>query len=106
MQRREAKNRPERPQGSPETERAERYPRKSPQKRPVLSRPGNLQFGGTGWWCAQSDANASPRLNSLLTGNLQGILKILGSFANFRPHSASESIGLQPNSLRNGAGNF
>src|ERR1700675_55969 len=29
--------------------------RKSPQKRPVLSRPGNLQFGGTGWWCAQSD---------------------------------------------------
>jgi hypothetical protein len=47
MQRREAKNRPERPQGSPETERAERYPRKSSQKRPVLSRPGNLQFGGT-----------------------------------------------------------
>jgi hypothetical protein len=43
-------NRAERPQVSPETERAERYRRKSPQKRPVLSRPGNLQFGGTGWW--------------------------------------------------------
>jgi hypothetical protein len=23
---------------------------KSPQKRPVLTRPGNLRFGGTGWW--------------------------------------------------------
>src|SRR5260370_16201178 len=54
-------NRAERPQGSPETERAERYPRKSPQKRPVLSRSGNLQFGGTGWWCAQSYANPSQR---------------------------------------------
>ena len=49
MQRLEAKNRPQRPQGSPETERLERYQRKSPQK-PVLSQPGNLQFGGTGWW--------------------------------------------------------
>ena len=69
MQRREAKNRPERPQGSPETERAERYPRKSPQKRPVLSRPGNLQFEGTGWWCAQSDANPSPKQYQ---GKIQG----------------------------------
>src|ERR1700687_5272998 len=33
-------------------------------------------------------------------------LKIWGSFANFRLHSASESIGLQPNTMRNGAGNF
>src|SRR6266436_2553363 len=43
-------------------------------------------------------------------GHSKGIcrefLKILGSFANFRLHSASESIGLQRNSLRNGAGNF
>src|SRR5712664_3713600 len=33
--------------------RTERYRRKSPQKRPVLSRPGNLQFGRTGWWARQ-----------------------------------------------------
>ena len=72
MQRREAKNRPERPQGSPETERAERYPRKSPQKRPVLSRPGNLQFEGTGWWRSSGpnwllptqSSNRSPKLES------------------------------------------
>ena len=59
VQRLEAKNRPVRPQGSPETERVERYQRKSPQKRPVLSQPGNLQFGGTGWWWTQSPANRS-----------------------------------------------
>ena len=46
-------NRPERPRVSPETERAERYRRKSPQKRPILTRPGNLRFGGTGWWARQ-----------------------------------------------------
>src|SRR5258706_2480416 len=39
-------------------------------------------------------------------GICREFLKILGSFANFRLHSASESIGLQPNSLRNGAGIF
>src|SRR5882757_3300965 len=43
-------NRPERPQVSPETERAERYRRKSPQKRPIQSRCRDLWFGGTGWW--------------------------------------------------------
>jgi hypothetical protein len=50
MQRREAKNRPERPQGSPETERVERYRRKSPQKRPIGSRRRDLRFRRTGWW--------------------------------------------------------
>jgi hypothetical protein len=45
MQRREAKNRLERPQVSPETERAKGYRRKSPQKRPISTRPGNLRFG-------------------------------------------------------------
>jgi hypothetical protein len=35
---------------SPETERTERYRRKSPQKRPILTRPGNLRVGRTGWW--------------------------------------------------------
>jgi hypothetical protein len=53
MQRREAKNRLERPQVSPETERAKGYRRKSPQKRPISTRPGNLRFGGTGWWARQ-----------------------------------------------------
>ena len=62
-------NRAERPQVSPETERAERYRRKSPQKRPVLSRPGNLQFGGTGWWRMQSSETGLQRR----TGNFQGI---------------------------------
>jgi hypothetical protein len=37
-----------------------RYRGKSPQKRPALSRPGNPQFGRTGWWCGQSDTNRSP----------------------------------------------
>src|SRR5882672_9941686 len=50
MQRLKAKNRPERPQVSPETERAERYRRKSPQKRPIWSRPCDSWFGRTGWW--------------------------------------------------------
>ncbi len=61
MQRLEAKNRPERPQGSPETERVERYRRKSPQKRPIGSRRRDLRFRRTGWWCAQSYANPSQR---------------------------------------------
>jgi hypothetical protein len=60
MRRREAKNRPKRPQVSPETERAERYLRKSPKKRPIWSRPCDSWFGRTGWWCAQSDTNPSP----------------------------------------------
>src|ERR1700682_2476976 len=60
MQRLEAKNRPERPQVSPETERVERYRRKSPQKRPIGSRRRDLRFRRTGWWCAQSYANQSP----------------------------------------------
>jgi hypothetical protein len=72
MRRREAKNRPERPQGSPETERVERYRRKSPQKRPIGSRRRDLRFRRTGWWCAQSDANRSPPNISLFSGNLTG----------------------------------
>jgi hypothetical protein len=54
MQRREAKNRPERPQTSPETGRVKRYRRKSPQKRPIWSRPCDSWFGRTGWWRMQS----------------------------------------------------
>lgn len=50
MQRREAKNRPERPRTSPETERVERYQRKSQQKRPNESRRRHLRFRRTGWW--------------------------------------------------------
>jgi len=45
---------------SPETERAQRYRRKSPQKRPIPSRRRDLRFRRTGWWCAQSYANRSP----------------------------------------------
>ena len=54
-------NRAERPQVSPETERAERYQRKSPQKRPIRSRRWDLRFRRTGWWCAQSYSNPSQR---------------------------------------------
>jgi hypothetical protein len=50
MRRRKAKNRPERPQESSETERANRHRRKCPQKRPVLARPRNPRFGRTEWW--------------------------------------------------------
>src|SRR6266481_2304701 len=59
MQRLEAKNRPERPQGSPETERVERYRRKSPQKRPIGSRRRDLRFRRTGWWAHQG-SNLGP----------------------------------------------
>jgi hypothetical protein len=69
MQRLEAKNRPERPQGPPETERVERYRRKSPQKRPIGSRRPDLRFRRTGWWCAQSYANRSRLDIRLRTGN-------------------------------------
>ena len=34
--------------------------RKSPQKRPIWRRIGNVRFAETGWWCAQSYANRSP----------------------------------------------
>jgi hypothetical protein len=61
IQRREAEYRPAKPQVSPETERTEKYRRKSPHKRPVLTGPGHLRFGGTGWWCGQSHANRSSR---------------------------------------------
>src|SRR5260370_1796304 len=61
MKRQEAKNRPERPQVSPETKRREQYWRKCPQKRPLLSLLGNPRFGRTGWWGAQSYANPSQR---------------------------------------------
>jgi hypothetical protein len=50
MQRLQAKNQPNRPQGSPETERGERHRRKSPQKRPIASRHRDLWFRRTGWW--------------------------------------------------------
>src|SRR5260221_14316723 len=92
MQRREAKNRPERLQGSPETERAQRYRRKSPQKRPIPSRRRDLRFRRTGWWWEQSDTNRSPTCNSLLTGKLTGNFTILGPQ---KPISLHETTVLQ-----------
>src|SRR5260370_23972737 len=35
--------------------------RKSPQKRAIQRRAGNVRFAETGWWCAQSYANPSQR---------------------------------------------
>src|SRR5258707_11381064 len=49
--------------GSPETERAERYPRKSPQKRPIRSRRMDLRFRKTGWW-RHSGTNWRPTTQS------------------------------------------
>lgn len=72
LQRRAAKNRPERPQASPEAKRAEQYRQKSPQKRPVSNRRRFRRFRRTGWWCAQSDTNRSPLQIPLLTGKNTG----------------------------------
>jgi hypothetical protein len=71
MQRREAKNRPERPQGSPETERGKRYRPKSPQKRPIRSRRMDLRFRRTGWWCAQSSETGLEHRNREFFGNFR-----------------------------------
>src|SRR5258707_4680333 len=46
---------------SAETKIQEVSGRKSPQKRPIGSRIGNVRFAKTGWWCAQSYANPSQR---------------------------------------------
>src|SRR6266446_1465622 len=43
-----------------ETKIREMSGRKSPQKRPIWCRIGNVRFAETGWWCAQSHANPSP----------------------------------------------
>ena len=80
MERLEAKNRPERPQGSPETERVERYRRKSPQKRPIGCRGRDLRFRRTGWWCVQSDTNRSQfRELGKILGKKRKIFRICGS---------------------------
>ena len=47
---RRPKSQPERPQVSPETERLQRYLRKSPRKRPIRTRRMDLRFRRTGWW--------------------------------------------------------
>src|SRR6266404_4751967 len=52
-----------------ETKIREMSGRKSPQKRPIWRRIGNVRFAETGWWCAQSDANRSPLDIRLRTGN-------------------------------------
>ena len=57
---------------------------KSPQKRPIWRRIGNVRFAETGWWCAQSDANRSPTQNSLLRAVLQGIFREIRGFAQKR----------------------
>ena len=54
MQRLEAKNQPNRPEGSPETKReGNDTGENSPQKRPIASRRRDLRFRKTGWWARQ-----------------------------------------------------
>jgi len=60
MQRRSAKNRHSNARTPAETKIQELSGRKSPQKRPIWRRIGNVRFAETGWWCAQSYANRSP----------------------------------------------
>ena len=48
--RRKARNLLEKPNLLPETEKAQRYWRKSPQKRPIPSWRRDLRFRRTGWW--------------------------------------------------------
>src|SRR6266404_8202136 len=43
-----------------ETKIRELSGRKSPQKRAIRRRAGNVRFAETGWWCVQSHANPSP----------------------------------------------
>jgi len=47
--------------------------RKSPQKRPIWRRIGNMRFAKAGWWCAQSTTNRSRPRICLISGFLQGI---------------------------------
>src|SRR5712671_4227603 len=60
MQRRSAKNRHSNARTPPETKIRELSGRKSPQKRAIRRRAGNVRFAETGWWRAQSDTNRSP----------------------------------------------
>src|SRR5258707_14830877 len=61
MQRRSAKNRHSTGRTPAETKIREPSGRKSPQKRAIRRRTGNVRFAETGWWCAQSYANPSQR---------------------------------------------
>src|SRR5258706_11144318 len=69
MQRRSAKNRHSNARTPAETKIRELSGRKSPQKRAIRRRAGNVRFAETGWWCAQSDTNRSPLHIRLRTGN-------------------------------------
>src|SRR5258705_11894285 len=59
MQRRSAKNRHSNARTPAETKIRELSGRKSPQKRAIRRRAGNVRFAETGWWCGQSYANGS-----------------------------------------------
>src|SRR6266850_6281830 len=54
MQRRSAKNRHSNARTPAETKIRELSGRKSPQKRAIRRRAGNVQFAETGWWRMQS----------------------------------------------------
>src|SRR5262245_11717451 len=45
--------------------------------------PGNLRNRRNAWWRTHSGSNLSPRPNSLLNGNLQGIFSICREFDNW-----------------------
>src|SRR5450631_1299501 len=83
MQRREAKNRPERPQGSPETEGVERYRAKIPTETTYReSAPG---FAVSKDWMVVCAVGYEPvsTWNSLLSTVLQGNFRKMRGFAEF-----------------------
>src|SRR5713226_3231204 len=86
MQRRSAKNRHSNSQTPAETKIRERIRRKSPQKRAIRRRAGNVRFAETGWWWKQSYANPSPS-NSLLNRERTGkFLLFLAALSVFGDH--------------------
>src|SRR5260370_16553000 len=60
MQRRSAKNRHSNARTPAETKIRELSGRKSPQKRAIRRRAGNVRFARNGWWLAQSYASRYP----------------------------------------------
>jgi hypothetical protein len=87
-----------------------RYRGKSPQKRPALSRPGNPQFGRTGWWCGQSDTNRSPcysaNIRVIFEKNREGNAKNPrkrrqpANFSHFEEFHNREKQGAAPSDIR------
>jgi hypothetical protein len=75
--------------------------------RAIRQRPENGSSHRTAWWWMQPASNRSPTSNSLANREInKGISRKQAIRWDFDAQSASQFNGLQPNSLRNGTGNF